>query len=110
MRGENPCTDLVSLPLCDPDPQPNKGWHTQGQSVMSQVGKVQGDLHTKVIFDLVYNIINTNMSYRHIIISKKIKDRKEDLLCLKKNIFVCTFICTFIEKNDTFIIWIMIYT
>lgn len=59
MRGENPCTDLVSLPLSDPDPQPNKGWHTQGQSVMSQVGKVQGDLHTKVIFDLVYNIINT---------------------------------------------------
>lgn len=59
MRGENPCTDLVSLPLSDPDPQPNKGWHTQGQSVMSQVGKVQSDLHTKVILDLVYNIINT---------------------------------------------------
>lgn len=59
MRGENPCTDLVSLPLSDPDPQPNKGWHTQGQSVMSQVGKVQGDLHTKVILNLVYNIINT---------------------------------------------------
>lgn len=59
MRGENPCTDLVSLPLSDPDPQPNKGWHTQGQSVMSQVGKVQGDLYTKVILDLVYNIIYT---------------------------------------------------
>lgn len=59
LRGENPCTDLVSLPLSDPDPQPNKRRHTQGQSVMSEVGKVQGDLYTKVILDLVYNIINT---------------------------------------------------
>lgn len=59
LRGENPFTDLVSLPLSDPDPQPHKGRHTQGQSVMSQVGKVQGDLHTKVILDLVYSIENT---------------------------------------------------
>lgn len=49
------------------------------------------------------------MSYRYIIISKKIKDRKEDFLCFKKNIFVCIFICIFIGKNDIFIIGIMIY-
>lgn len=58
LRGENFCIDLVSLLLSDLDFQFNKGWYIQGQSVMFQVGKVQGDFYIKVIFDFVYNIIN----------------------------------------------------